>query len=111
VRGKFALHLHFCSLIHCNTTLKYGQHCIPPWVPPSIIVDYTKPLSKYSKSVVIFIILGALNLGSPRHVFKVEGNSWIQQIEDQVILGVSHVMDYIRTPAYQAYVTFLNIPF
>lgn len=48
-----------------------------------------------------FCLEGALNLGSPRHVFKVEGNPWLQQIEDQVVLGVSHVMDYIRTGGYK----------
>lgn len=51
-------------------------------------------------------------MGNPRHVFKPEGNSWIQQLEDQIVLGPSHVFVYIKTDGYKRFVAedilFLN---
>lgn len=46
--------------------------------------------------------LGELDMGNPRHVFKPEGNSWIQQLEDQIVLGPSHVFVYIKTDGYKS---------
>ena len=47
---------------------------------------------------------GELDMGNPRHVFKPEGNSWIQQLEDQIVLGPSHVFVYIKTDGYKRFV-------
>ena len=40
-------------------------------------------------------------MANPRHVFKPEGNAWLQQLEDQIVLGPSHVFEYIRTDGYK----------
>lgn len=40
-------------------------------------------------------------MANPRHVFKAEGNAWIQQLEDQIVLGPSHVFEYIKTDGYK----------
>ncbi|OQR75058.1 ras suppressor protein 1-like [Tropilaelaps mercedesae] len=45
--------------------------------------------------------LGALDLVSQRCVIRLENNPWIQQIADQLELGVSHVLDFIRTEQYR----------
>lgn len=45
--------------------------------------------------------LGNLELGNPRRIFKAEGNAWVQQIEDQLILGPSHVFEYIKSDTYK----------
>lgn len=44
---------------------------------------------------------GELDMANPRHVFKAEGNAWIQQLEDQIVLGPSHVFEYIKTDGYK----------
>ena len=45
--------------------------------------------------------LGNLELGQPRHIFKADGNAWVPQIEDQLILGPSHVFEYIKSDTYK----------
>ncbi|CAB4008189.1 Ras suppressor 1, partial [Paramuricea clavata] len=45
--------------------------------------------------------LGNLQLGEARHVFKAEGNSWIQAIQDQLILGNTHVFESLKSDAYK----------
>ena len=47
-------------------------------------------------------------MANPRHVFKAEGNSWIQQLEDQIVLGPSHVFEYIKTDGYKRLVVVLR---
>ena len=44
---------------------------------------------------------GELDMANPRHLFKAEGNAWIQQLEDQIVLGPSHVFEYIKTDGYK----------
>ncbi|XP_044178901.1 ras suppressor protein 1-like [Acropora millepora] len=46
--------------------------------------------------------MGELDMGNPRHVFKPDGNAWVQQLEDQIVLGPSHVFEYIKTDAYKS---------
>ncbi|XP_053208343.1 ras suppressor protein 1-like [Panonychus citri] len=45
--------------------------------------------------------LGNLDLCSNRSVCRMEGNPWIPQIADQLQIGVSHVIDFIRQEAYK----------
>ena len=40
-------------------------------------------------------------MANPLHVFKPEGNAWLQQLEDQIVLCPSHVFEYIRTDGYK----------
>ena len=40
-------------------------------------------------------------MANPRHVFRPEGNAWLQQLEDQIVLGPSHVFEYIKTDGYK----------
>jgi hypothetical protein len=34
-------------------------------------------------------------------VLKLDNNPWVPPIEDQLVLGVSHVIEYIRTETYK----------
>lgn len=48
--------------------------------------------------------LSQLDLNSPRSVLRIDGNPLDQDLVDQLKLGISHVLDYIRTDQYQSYV-------
>jgi Leucine-rich repeat (LRR) protein len=41
--------------------------------------------------------LGSLDFLSSRAILKLDNNPWVPPIEDQLMLGVSHVIEYIRT--------------
>ena len=45
--------------------------------------------------------LGQLDFLSSRAILKLDNNPWVPPIEDQLILGVSHVIEYIRTETYK----------
>lgn len=45
--------------------------------------------------------LGNLDLTSQRSVVRMEGNPWVPPIADQLQIGVSHVIEYIRTDTYK----------
>lgn len=42
-----------------------------------------------------------LDLHGNKSVFKMEENPWVQPIAEQYLLGISHVLDYIKTEAYR----------
>ncbi|RWS13108.1 Ras suppressor protein 1-like protein, partial [Dinothrombium tinctorium] len=45
--------------------------------------------------------LGNLDLCSHRSVVRMEGNPWVPPIADQLQIGVSHVIEYIRSDTYK----------
>ncbi|QQP52390.1 Ras suppressor protein 1, partial [Caligus rogercresseyi] len=45
--------------------------------------------------------LGSLDFLSSRAVLKLDNNPWVQPIEETLALGVSHVIEYIRTETYK----------
>ena len=45
--------------------------------------------------------LGNLDLSSSRSVVRMEGNPWVPLIADQLQIGVSHVIEHIKTDAYR----------
>jgi len=45
--------------------------------------------------------LGQLDLCSHRSVVRMEGNPWVPPIADQLQIGVTHVIDYIRSDTYK----------
>merc|ERR1711997_126288 len=45
--------------------------------------------------------LGHLDFLSSRSILKLDNNPWVPPIEDQLMLGVSHVIEYIRTETYK----------
>jgi len=45
--------------------------------------------------------LGQLDFLSSRSVLKLDLNPWVPPIEDQLALGVSHVIEYIRSETYK----------
>jgi hypothetical protein len=47
------------------------------------------------------IILANLDLMSNKSVLKMEENPWVQPIAEQYLIGISHVLDYIKTEAYR----------
>lgn len=42
-----------------------------------------------------------LDLLGNKSVLKMEENEWVQPIAEQYLLGISHVLDYIKTEAYR----------
>lgn len=45
--------------------------------------------------------VGSLDLCSNKSVLKMEENPWVQPIAEQYLIGISHVLDYIKTEAYR----------
>lgn len=45
--------------------------------------------------------IGSLDLISQRCVIRLENNPWLQPIADQLEVGVSHVIEFIRTDTYR----------
>ena len=45
--------------------------------------------------------LGNLDLTSNKSVLKMENNPWVAPISDQFQVGISHVLDYIRSETYK----------
>lgn len=45
--------------------------------------------------------IGNLELISNKSVFKFEGNEWVKPIADQLEIGVSHLMEFLKTGAYR----------
>ena len=45
--------------------------------------------------------IGNLDFTAPNHVLRWQGNSWINEIADQLVLGASHIMGYLKSEAYQ----------
>lgn len=45
--------------------------------------------------------VGFLDLQSSKSVLKMEENEWVQPISEQYLLGISHVLEYIKTEAYR----------
>lgn len=48
-----------------------------------------------------------LELYSNKSVFKMEENPWVQPIDEQYMLGIGHVLEYIKTEAYRMWVDLL----
>jgi len=45
--------------------------------------------------------LGSLDFLSSRSILKLDYNPWVPPIEDELRLGVTHVIDYLRTETYK----------
>lgn len=45
--------------------------------------------------------IGALDLCSHRSVVRMDGNPWVPPILDQLQIGVTHVIEYIRSDTYK----------
>ncbi|CAG4916726.1 unnamed protein product [Colias eurytheme] len=54
-----------------------------------------------NRLVVLPPEIGSLELASNKSVLRLEGNFWIPPIEDQLKLGPSHVLDYLRSETYR----------
>lgn len=50
-------------------------------------------------------LLGFLDLQTSKSVLKMEENEWLPQIQEQYLLGINHVLDYIQTEAYRMLVS------
>ncbi|OTF77393.1 ras suppressor protein 1-like protein [Euroglyphus maynei] len=46
--------------------------------------------------------LGNMDFNSPRSIIRMEGNPFEPDLNDQLKLGVSHVLDYIRSDIYRS---------
>lgn len=46
--------------------------------------------------------LGNMDFNSPRSIIRMEGNPFESDLSDQLKLGVSHVLDYIRSDIYRS---------
>lgn len=49
----------------------------------------------------IIDLSGNLDLVSNKAVFRMEFNPWVTPIGDQLQVGISHVMDYLRSETYR----------
>lgn len=47
--------------------------------------------------------IGNFDMTSQKSVFKFEGNEWVKPIAEQLQLGMSHLMDYLRSETYKLY--------
>lgn len=45
--------------------------------------------------------VGFLDLQNNKSVLKMEENEWVPQIAEQYLLGITHVLEYIKTEAYR----------
>lgn len=45
--------------------------------------------------------VGYLELIGNKSVLKMEENPWVQAIEEQYLLGINHVLEYLKTEAYR----------
>ena len=45
--------------------------------------------------------MGQLDFLSSRAILKLDNNPWVPPIEDQLVLGVAHVVEYLRTETYK----------
>lgn len=64
---------------------------------------YNHP-SSWAECVLLNVyihITGNLDLVSNKAVFRMEFNPWVTPIGDQLQVGISHVMDYIRSETYR----------
>ncbi|XP_025832396.1 ras suppressor protein 1-like isoform X1 [Agrilus planipennis] len=44
---------------------------------------------------------GNLDMAGHKSVFKLEGNEWVTPIADQLKLGISHLLDYLKSETYR----------
>lgn len=52
-------------------------------------------------NLYFFCFTANLDLIGTKSVLKMEENEWVQPIAEQYLLGISHVLDYIKTEAYR----------
>lgn len=45
--------------------------------------------------------IGNLDMVSNKAQFRFEGNEWEKPIADQLVLGIGHLMEYLRSGAYR----------
>ena len=45
--------------------------------------------------------IGQLDFLNPRSVIKLDDNPWVPLIEDQLVLGIGHVIEFIRKEEYR----------
>lgn len=46
--------------------------------------------------------LANLDLQSSKSILKMEENPWVQPIAEQYLIGINHVLDYIKSEAYRS---------
>ncbi len=56
---------------------------------------------QFNRLTVLPPDIANLDLQSNKSVFKMEENPWVQPIAEQYLLGISHVLEYIKTEAYR----------
>ena len=74
-------------------------------------IGSVKNLTTHQKILLILKILftGSLDLASNKSVLRLEGNFWVPPIEDQLKLGPSHVLDYLRSETYRVYIVIMIV--
>lgn len=45
--------------------------------------------------------IGDLDMSSEKSSFKFDGNEWVPPIADQLMIGVSHLQEYLRSETYR----------
>lgn len=70
---------------------------LPPEIGNELVINRKQSVLY----VTVEFILGFLDLQSNKSVVKMEENEWVQPIAEQYLLGISHVLEYIKTEAYR----------
>lgn len=72
-------------------------------LPPEIGMNNKNVKTNLERALhkFIFYLTGNLDLVSNKAVFRMEFNPWVTPIGDQLQVGISHVMDYIRSETYR----------
>lgn len=50
---------------------------------------------------MLYFVTGNLDLGGAKQVLKMENNPWTTPIADQLQVGVSHVLEFVRSETYK----------
>lgn len=55
-----------------------------------------------------YFFIGNLDLLGQKSLLKMEENPWVTPIAEQYLVGISHVLDYIKTDTYKMWVLHLS---
>ena len=89
-------------------SLKWSVMLPAELIRSSMVHIFVRNFHQQLKHIKFCCTEGELDMANPRHVFKAEGNAWLQQLEDQMVLGKSHVFEYIKTDGYKRSVKLTN---
>ena len=70
-------------------------------LPPELGLKFNIVLRKEVRHNIFGLFKGNLDLTSNKSVIRMENNPWVAPIADQLQVGLSHVIDYLRSETYK----------